>query len=163
MPWVCFTHSAMIGSRDRPCSEYRFPPNELPYCFSRATARMDAREASFAASVAVTPWARARSHSLWLVASATTRRSTGWLIPPGWGAQEGGAGRAEGGLLRRVVCWRPPPIPVRAHTAQCTNCRRPDYPSRVGLWASLVKDNRLLSSRAPLVHPDLNRVREKLL
>src|SRR6218665_2686248 len=93
MPWVCFTHSAMIGSRDRPCSEYRFPPNELPYCFSRATARMDAREASFAASVAVTPWARARSHSLWLVASATTRRSTGWLIPPGWGAQEGGAGR----------------------------------------------------------------------
>src|SRR6218665_1256715 len=99
MPWVCFTHSAMIGSRDRPCSEYRFPPNELPYCFSRATARMDAREASFAASVAVTPWARARSHSLWLVASATTRRSTGWLIPPGWGAQEGVAGRAEGALI----------------------------------------------------------------
>src|SRR6218665_3043642 len=57
----------------------------------------------------------------------------------------------------------PPPIPGRAHTAQCTNCRRPDYPSRVGLWASLVKDNRLLSSRAPLVDPDLNRVREKLL
>src|SRR6218665_272484 len=151
MPWVCFTHSAMIGSRDRPCSEYRFPPNELPYCFSRATARMDAREASFAASVAVTPWARARSHSLWLVASATTRRSTGWLIPPGWG-------------VHVKVRWKgPPPIPVRAHTAQCTNCRRPDYPSRVGLWASLVKDNRLLSSRAPLVHPDLNRVREKLL
>src|SRR6218665_38124 len=99
MGWVCFTHSAMIGSRDRPCSEYRFPPNELPYCFSRATARMDAREANFAASVAVTPWARARSHSLWLVASATTRRSTGWLIPPGWGAQEGVAGRAEGVLM----------------------------------------------------------------
>ncbi len=77
MPWVSRTHSAITGSRARPWSVNRLPPNppREPCSFSHAAERTAARDESFAASVAVMPWERARSHATRSLASATMRSS----------------------------------------------------------------------------------------
>ena len=86
MPCARRTHSAITGSRCRPWSVNRLPPNppRVPCSFSHAAERTAVRDESFAASVAVMPCERARNHATRSLASATMRSS--------WACRTGGGG-----------------------------------------------------------------------